>query len=59
MFRRTLAYMYLEDGTFVNAEIIRQGYGFVYTRVPFRYLDDFQHLEDEARAPRRGVWAER
>src|SRR3989338_441720 len=29
---RTLAYVYLEDGTFLNAEIIRQGYGFAYTR---------------------------
>jgi len=27
---RTLAYVYLEDGTFLNAEIIKQGYGFAY-----------------------------
>ena len=27
-YQRTLAYVYLEDGTFLNAEIIRQGYGF-------------------------------
>ena len=31
---RTLAYVYLDDGTFVNAEIIRPGYGFAYTPVP-------------------------
>jgi hypothetical protein len=38
---RTLAYVYLENGTFVNAEIIRQGYGFAYTRYPFKYLSNF------------------
>jgi micrococcal nuclease len=55
---RTLAYVYLEDGTFLNAEIIRQGYGFAYTRFPFRYLEEFRRLEHEARADRRGLWAE-
>lgn len=33
---RILAYIYLMDGTFVNAEIIRQGYGFTYTHFPFK-----------------------
>lgn len=55
---RTLAYVYLEDGTFLNAEIIRQGYGFAYTRFPFRYLEEFRALEREARDARRGLWAE-
>lgn len=54
---RTLAYVYREDGTFVNAEIVRQGYGFAYTRFPFRYLEDFRAYEREARAARRGLWA--
>ena len=34
---RTLAYVYLEDGTFLNAEIIKQGYGFIRTHFPFKY----------------------
>ena len=55
---RTLAYVHLEDGTFLNAEIIRQGYGFAYTRFPFRYADDFRTYEREARAARRGLWAD-
>lgn len=55
---RTLAYVYLEDGTFLNAEIIRQGYGFAYTRFPFAYLEEFRALEREARDARRGLWAE-
>lgn len=48
---RTLAYVFLEDGTFVNAEIIRQGYGFAYTAFPFRYLDEFRNF----RPPDMGV----
>lgn len=54
---RTLAYVYLEDGTFLNAEIIRQGYGQTYTRFPFRFQEEFLSLEREARAGGRGLWA--
>jgi len=54
---RTLAYVYLEDGTFVNAEIIRQGYGHAYTRFPFRYQEEFLALERQAREEGRGLWA--
>ena len=56
---RTLAYVYLEDGTFLNAEIIRQGYGFAYTRFPFKYLEEFRKLEGEAREAGRGLWGSR
>jgi len=56
---RTLAYVYLPDGTFLNAEIIRQGYGHAYTRFPFRYQAEFLALEREARAQGRGLWAAR
>ena len=55
---RTLAYVYLEDGTFVNAEIIRQGFGFAYTRFPFAYLEEFRALERAARENQRGLWAD-
>lgn len=54
---RTLAFVYLEDGTFLNAEIIRQGYGHAFTRYPFRYADEFRAHEREAREQRRGLWA--
>ena len=33
---RTLAYVHLPNGTFANAENVRQGYGHAYTRFPFR-----------------------
>ena len=54
---RLLAYVYLQDGTFLNAEIIRQGYGFAYTRFPFKYMDQFRQHEKEAREASRGLWA--
>ncbi|MYK89824.1 MAG: thermonuclease family protein, partial [Acidobacteria bacterium] len=53
---RTLAYVYLSDGTFVNAEIVRRGYGHAYTRFPFKYLERFRQFEREARAAGRGLW---
>jgi micrococcal nuclease len=55
--RRTLAYVFLEDGTLLNAEIIKQGYGFAYTRFPFERVDEFRRLEREARDQGRGLWA--
>ncbi len=54
---RTLAYVYLEDGTFLNAEIIKQGYGFAYTRFPFKYLEEFRQYERDARENARGLWS--
>ena len=55
-FGRTLAYVYLRDGTFANAEIVRRGYGHAYTRFPFRHLERFRRLEREAREAGRGLW---
>jgi micrococcal nuclease len=55
--RRTLAYVFLEDGTFLNAEIIKQGYGFAYTRFPFSRMEKFRRLEREAREQQQGLWA--
>jgi len=55
---RTLAYVYLDDGTFVNAEIIRRGYGHAYPRFPFRHMEAFRQFEREARDNRRGLWGD-
>jgi len=58
-YKRTLAYVFLEDGTLLNAEIIKQGYGHAYTRFPFKYLDEFRRLEREAREQKKGLWSKR
>jgi len=55
-YKRTLAYVFLGDGTFLNAEIVKKGYGHAYTRFPFKYLDEFRRYEREAREQRRGLW---
>jgi endonuclease YncB( thermonuclease family) len=54
---RTLAYVYLSDGRCLNEEIIRRGYGFAYTRFPFKYLMKYRQLEAQARAKGLGLWA--
>jgi micrococcal nuclease len=54
---RILAYVYLKDGTFVNAEIVKQGYASLMTIPPnVKYADLFLKLYQEARENRRGLW---
>ena len=56
---RLLCYVYLLDGTFVNAEIVKQGYAALLTIPPnVKYADLFQSLFQEARENQRGLWAE-
>lgn len=56
---RILAYVYLKDGTFVNAEIVKQGYASLMTIPPnVKYADLFRRLYQEARINKRGLWAE-
>lgn len=55
--RRTLGYIYLEDGMLLNAEIIRQGYGRLYTKSRFRYLNEFRALERQASERGVGLWS--
>lgn len=52
---RTLAYVYLEDGTFLNAEVVKQGYGFAYRYFLFKYFDEFKQYEREARENEIGL----
>ena len=55
---RLLAYIYLEDGTFVNAKILEEGYGQLMTIPPdVKYADYFSKLEREAREGGKGLWA--
>jgi len=44
------------DGTSLNAEIIKQGYGFAYTRFSFKHMEEFRRYERDARENRRGLW---
>lgn len=54
---RILAYVYLPDGTFVNAEVVKQGYAMVMTIPPnVRYAEKFLKFQQRARRSNRGLW---
>jgi endonuclease YncB( thermonuclease family) len=56
-FGRLLRYIYLPDGTFVNAELILQGYGRIVTFPPdVAQTELFAELQREARENQRGLW---
>jgi micrococcal nuclease len=54
---RTLAYVYFDDGTMLNAELIRRGYAHAYTRFPFHHVVEFRQLERIARSQAVGLWS--
>ncbi len=54
---RILAYVYLEDDTFVNAWLVENGYAMVATFPPnVRHQELFLKLQREAREAGRGLW---
>lgn len=54
---RLLAYLYrAPDGLFVNLEVVRQGYGKVYTVFPFKHKALFQYYGGQAQQAGRGLW---
>ncbi len=56
---RLLRYVYLPDGTFVNAELISQGYGRVVTFPPdVAQTELFTALQRQARETERGLWGQ-
>lgn len=56
-FRRTLAYVFLEDGSFVNAVLVKEGYANVMTVMPnVKYANLFLKLQQEAMDKQKGLW---
>lgn len=54
---RTLAYAYLPDGTFLNAEMMKEGYATTLTMPPnVKHADLFVKLQQQARKQRKGLW---
>lgn len=59
IYGRLLAYVFTDKGeTFVNAEIVRQGYGFSFVKYPCMYTSFFSDLERQAREDGVGMWGE-
>ncbi len=56
-YNRLLRYVYLQDGSLINAEIIKQGYGFAYTSFPFTKLEEFKQHQKQAQSQNLGLWA--
>lgn len=54
---RSLRYVYLEDGTLINAKILQDGYANVYP-TPISKIDEFRKYEREAREKKRGLWGD-
>ncbi len=56
---RLLAYVYLKDGTFVNAELLKEGCALMMTIPPnVRHSDLFRKLQKEARESKCGLWSD-
>lgn len=57
-YNRTLAFVYLENGYFVNKEIIKDGYAFAYLNYQNTKLEEFKNLQKTASDNKLGLWAE-
>lgn len=59
MYGRLLRYVILPDGTNFNERLIADGYAYEYTyKTPYEHQAAFKSAEQEARAERRGLWAD-
>lgn len=57
-YARPLKYVWLEDGTFYNDKMIREGYAHEYTyNKPYKYQTQFKEAQKEASNNLRGLWA--
>ena len=54
---RTVATVYLEDGRELNLELLKAGFAWHYKRYSNR--QDYANAENQARAERLGLWAEK
>jgi endonuclease YncB( thermonuclease family) len=55
---RTLAYLWLPDGTMINEEMAREGFAVALVYPPnVQYVDRIRAAVDEARSTRRGLWS--
>lgn len=56
-YQRRLAYVFLKDGTFVNAEMLSQGYAYLlYVRPNVKYHSTLLAAQRAAMSGKRGIW---
>jgi len=57
-FGRLLAYVYRDDGLFVNQYLVENGYAHEYTyNIPYQKQDNFKTLAKKAREQKLGLWS--
>ncbi len=58
-FNRLLAYVYRDDGLFINQYLLKNGYAHEYTYgVPYEKQKEFKEMEKVAREGKKGLWGE-
>jgi micrococcal nuclease len=55
-YNRLLRYVFLPDGLFVDAELIKNGYAYNYLYEPFEFMKQFDFWEKEAKKNKIGLW---
>jgi endonuclease YncB( thermonuclease family) len=50
------AYLLLEDGTLLNAEMLKAGWATLDVTRPFSRAEEFRHLEKDAQSASVGIW---
>ena len=55
---RLLRYVFLQNGEFINAELVEKGYAFNYIYEPFQFMKYFNLLEKKAKENRLGLWSQ-
>ena len=53
---RSLDYVFSEDGTDINAEMVRTGFARWYSRFPYERKWEFKEYQDSAKKENLGVW---
>jgi len=56
-YNRLLRYVFLEDGTLVNAKLIADGFAYNYIYQPFQFMKQFDYLEKQAKEKQLGLWS--
>jgi endonuclease YncB( thermonuclease family) len=54
---RLLRYVFLEDGTLINAKLVAEGYAYNYMYEPFQFMKQFDYLEKQAKEKQLGLWS--
>jgi micrococcal nuclease len=54
-YNRLLRYVVLDDGTYLNKELVEKGYGFAYS-FPFAELRAYADAMEQSRQNKRGLW---